>query len=77
MSTYLLFDVENGNVSGNRDVSARQCTQQRRFTNTVVTDETIAMAIGQGEVRICEDPQPTDRNIDVVNLDVLRLASAA
>ncbi len=45
-STHLLFDVEDRNMSRNRHLSAREGPEQCRFTNTVVTNETITVAVG-------------------------------
>lgn len=39
--TYLLFDVEHRDMGRNRNLSERQVSQQRRFTDTVSTDDTV------------------------------------
>ena len=72
---YLLLDVENGNVRRNGHFSFAEGAEKRGFTNTVLTNQTVAAAIGQGQVSISENPLASNRDVDAVDLDVLALCA--
>ena len=41
-----LFDKEDGNVTGDDELAARNQLQKRRFAKTVAADETVSSAVG-------------------------------
>lgn len=75
--TYLLLNVKNRNMRWDWHLSSREGSQQRRFTDTVVTNQTIPMAIRKRQVGISQYPLAADADIDILDLDVLGLAGAA
>lgn len=65
--------MKNRNVGRDRDFSATESTQKCRFTDTVLTNETVTTTISECEGSICQNAQATDRDIDVIQLNVLTL----
>lgn len=70
-----LLNVKNGNVRGDGDLTTTESPQQRRFTNTVLTDKTIAMTIGESQGTVREDTLARDGDVEAIDLDVLALVT--
>lgn len=71
--TYLLLHVEDRDMGRNSNFSATQSTQQSTLSDTVLTNQTVAMTVSQCQRSIRQYPQATNRDVDSVHLDVLAL----
>lgn len=70
----LLLDVENRDVGRDGNLTKGKVAKQRRFTNTVTTNETVATTVGHSKRRAGEDTVGSERDIDVGKVNVLGLA---
>ena len=59
----------------NGNFSLTQSSEQSRFTNTVLTNQTISATKGQSQIGITQDSLATNGNVNAIDLDILTLAS--
>src|SRR4051812_39963638 len=72
---YFLLDVKNGDMGWDGNLSPGERPQECRFTNTVVTNKTVAVSIRQSQGSVGQDTKSSDRNVGIVDLDVLALSA--
>ncbi|KAG9954843.1 ABC transporter domain-containing protein, partial [Aureobasidium melanogenum] len=66
--------VVSHNLHTDGNLSLTQSSEQSRFTDTVLTNQTISAAICQRQVGVTQNSLTTNSDINAINLDVLTLA---
>ena len=60
-------------MGGDSDLSSTERTQQGTFTDTVLTDQTIAPPISKRKTRVAQYALATYRDINIIHFDIFTL----